>query len=374
MESLPLLRFGVIADVQYADNDDKTAWYNPSKTRFYRNSLEQVKKAFKHWEVVSEKDESNRVSFILQLGDIIDALNTNNDSHSAIRLTLACFLNNPQMPTFHTIGNHELYNFSRVELFNLFDTFMFGQLDLKRSFHMVHSKSSSNDRINSLYYKFTPKKGIKFIHLDMYEISVLGYSSEHANYKLGSTILETHHGHTDFELWDTDHCLHGPNKRFQSSNGAVSEEQLDWLEHELHDSDGKHEIVFVFGHAGLHHNSCGWDSILWNYDQILNCFNRHSCVVAYFNGHAHNFGYAVDNGIHFISFHGVIETAPDVDAFATISIHSDTMIVDGRGVEPYLNLPLKHKYHEPSNEDDLSIVEPLYEVNSLHLVEVEVKV
>lgn len=102
MMKRPLLRFGVVADVQYADSDDKQAWYNPLKTRFYRNSLNQMEKAFQYWQNVSNSD--CKVSFILQLGDIIDALNTSKCSQSAIHRTLNCFLNNPQLPTFHTVG------------------------------------------------------------------------------------------------------------------------------------------------------------------------------------------------------------------------------------------------------------------------------
>lgn len=106
--SKPMLRFGVVADVQYADSDDRQAWYNPAKTRFYRNSLKQVEKAFEHWEKVedtlADEPETCPVSFILQLGDIIDKLNTEACSHTAIDRTLACFLNNPKMPTFHTVG------------------------------------------------------------------------------------------------------------------------------------------------------------------------------------------------------------------------------------------------------------------------------
>ena len=100
-----LMKFGIVADVQYADSDDKQAWYNPEKTRFYRNSLKQVEKAFQHWEKL---DSEPPVSFILQLGDVIDQLNTSACSQSAIDLTLSCFLNNPKMPTFHTIGKYSI--------------------------------------------------------------------------------------------------------------------------------------------------------------------------------------------------------------------------------------------------------------------------
>ncbi|KAL1478410.1 hypothetical protein MTO96_035035 [Rhipicephalus appendiculatus] len=38
----PLLTFGVLTDVQYADCDDKPAGYDPSLIRYYRNALNQV--------------------------------------------------------------------------------------------------------------------------------------------------------------------------------------------------------------------------------------------------------------------------------------------------------------------------------------------
>ncbi|EEC16997.1 hypothetical protein IscW_ISCW012264 [Ixodes scapularis] len=41
----PLVTFGVLADVQYADHDDKPARYDPSLMRYYRNALNQVSTA-----------------------------------------------------------------------------------------------------------------------------------------------------------------------------------------------------------------------------------------------------------------------------------------------------------------------------------------
>lgn len=62
----PIVRFGVITDVQYADADDHPAWYDPSKTRYYRSSLNHVKEAFRYWTQGCSDDISP--SFALQLG------------------------------------------------------------------------------------------------------------------------------------------------------------------------------------------------------------------------------------------------------------------------------------------------------------------
>lgn len=68
----PLVKFGVLTDVQYADVDDKPAWYNPEKTRYYRSSLLHIRQAFESW--VNMGKEGHGPTFALQLGDLIDGM------------------------------------------------------------------------------------------------------------------------------------------------------------------------------------------------------------------------------------------------------------------------------------------------------------
>lgn len=231
----------------------------------------------------------------------------------------------------------------------LFDKYLFEHSHSEHSFGVNNPKAAlstidGDTSSHPLYYKFYPAEGVKFISLDTYDISVLGYAESHPKFQLAAALLEQYHGHRDQDLWDTDQALPpGPDRRFQASNGALSEEQLAWLDAELADSDLQQEIVVVFGHVGLHPGSCGWDSLLWNYERVLEIFGGHRCVVAYFSGHAHNAGYAEENGIHYVVYHGVIETAPTEDCFATVSLFADPgggrLVVDGRGVEQSLTLP-----------------------------------
>ncbi|CAG2116938.1 unnamed protein product, partial [Medioppia subpectinata] len=318
-----LLRFGVVADVQYADNDDRQAWYDSTKTRYYRNSLTQVKKAFTHWNCEEKRDKG--ISFVLQLGDIIDGINAqtreyHDSSADAIRKTLNEFESNQHIPTFHAVGNHELYNFSRKQLGQLFRDSLFKRMKLSSEsigLNGLEVLAENSDEL-SLYYKVNPISRLKLISLDCFDISVLGHESNHEKYIMAAEELFRHHGRHDWDLWDTDDHLVGPNKRFQSSNGAISEEQLNWLEKELQESDEKNELVIVFGHVGLNPDSSDWNTVMWNYDEVMACFDRHSSVVAYLSGHAHSSGYAYANGIHYISFHAIIETPPETEAFATI--------------------------------------------------------
>lgn len=105
-----MARFGVMTDVQYADSEDKPAWYDASKTRFYRSALDHVKRAFDHWNSAGR----NKPQFVLQLGDIIDGINVHHhdegQSLRAIRDTLNLFEIYPHMPTFHAVGKLRSYH------------------------------------------------------------------------------------------------------------------------------------------------------------------------------------------------------------------------------------------------------------------------
>ena len=220
----------------------------------------------------------------------------------------------------------------------------------------------------SLYYKFSPSPGLKFISLDCFDISVLGHDPSHHKYKSAEQILFQYHGCLDAEIWDTDDHLIGPNKRFQSSNGAISDEQLQWLETELKESDDKQEKVIVFGHVGLHPDSSDWNTTMWNYEEVIACFNRHPSVVAYLSGHAHNSGYANANGVHFVSFQAIIETPPQTEAFATIAVFVDRIEIEGHGTEMTRVLLINSR----TVSSDENMAEEVEELASNQTVEVEV--
>lgn len=205
-----------------------------------------------------------------------------------------------------------------------------------------------------LYYSFEPTPGIKLIALDCFEISILGNDPElnEDNFNIAAEILYSKHGHSDEELWDCDGPLVGLERRFQASNGGISQKQLDWLEQELIDADSQGQLVIVFGHVCLHPASSDATCLLWNYDQVVEVFSRHPSVIAYMSGHAHQPGHAVDaNGIHYVVFHGVIESDPSSQAFATVSLYKDRIEIEGKGTEPSISLNLsKLSRHLPENK------------------------
>ena len=65
----PLVTFGILADVQYANVDDLEQY---GRIRYYRNSLNLLRSAISDWK--SFKRTTNEIKFVLDLGDLVDAV------------------------------------------------------------------------------------------------------------------------------------------------------------------------------------------------------------------------------------------------------------------------------------------------------------
>lgn len=65
-------------------------------------------------------------------------------------------------------------------------------------------------------------------------------------------------------------------------------------------------------------------------------------VRAFFSGHDHFGGYARDmSGVHFVTLQGVIETALNDVAFATVEVYGDRALVNGKGRQASYVLPFE---------------------------------
>jgi hypothetical protein len=71
----------------------------------------------------------------------------------------------------------------------------------------------------------------------------------------------------------------------------------------------------------------------------LELIDRYPCVKAYFNGHYHAGGYTEINGIHMVNFHGMVDTRQD--AFAVVTLTSDSILIRGFGREPDRKLRIR---------------------------------
>jgi manganese-dependent ADP-ribose/CDP-alcohol diphosphatase len=219
----PIISFGLITDIQYADNDDQ--WnYTKTHLRRYRNALKLVDEACHYW-----LNGKYSISFILQLGDIIDGISfKNKTSIEDLNAVLEQFKRNfKSFPIYHIWGNHELYNFTRLELLNgplcSFDT----------------KKSSPGH-----YGTFEVCPNLRIIALDTYEFSALGVEKDSEVYIQAMELLEKHNQN---KSPNDPTGLRGHQRRFVQFNGGITLKQLNWLKEQLTEAKNRNEKVILIG-------------------------------------------------------------------------------------------------------------------------------
>lgn len=219
----PIISFGLITDIHYADNEDR---YNYTKThlRRYRNSLKLVDEACNYW-----LNGKYSISFILQLGDLIDGICfTNKTSVKDLNTILEGFRKNfNTLKIYHLWGNHELYNFNRNELLN-------GPLC-----------SFDTKQISPGHYgTFEVCPNLRIIALDTYELSALGVEKDSEVYIQSMELLEKHNQN---ENANDPTGLRGHQRRFVQFNGGMTPKQLNWLKDQLNEAKNRNEKVILTG-------------------------------------------------------------------------------------------------------------------------------
>ncbi|XP_033840579.1 manganese-dependent ADP-ribose/CDP-alcohol diphosphatase [Periophthalmus magnuspinnatus] len=318
MSADPLFTFGVIADIQYADLDDGFN-FTRTRKRYYRNSLQLLRNARDHWSEAPVQPE-----FVLQLGDIIDGFNTQQHaSRSALDTVLREFGSSP-VEVHHVWGNHEFYNFTRGELLCS---------ELNSTLHVQRRLGESRPGGDIYAYSFSPYPGFCFIVLDAYDMSLLGLDQDSEQYQRALKLIQKYNGNQDLNQPPTTTMSHRLLQRFTKFNGGFSQEQLDWLDSVLSCADDKQEKVTIVSHLPVHPDSTDPVCLAWNHSILLQLIQKHPSVVLFMAGHDHDGGYHYDwqNHVHHLTLEGVIETPPDSNAFGTVSVYQDRMVLTGHG-------------------------------------------
>ncbi|KFO74983.1 Manganese-dependent ADP-ribose/CDP-alcohol diphosphatase, partial [Cuculus canorus] len=269
--------FGVIADIQYADAEDGYD-YSGIRRRYYRQSLQLLQEAVGAW-----REEKQQLGFVLQLGDSIDGINARSgQAEKALQKVLGALEQLP-VPVHHASGNHA--------------------------------------------YHFMATACFRVIVLDAYDMSILGSEPNSPRYRESLRLLREKNPNDDL---NSPTGLREP--RFVEFNGGFSQAQLDWFDEVLKFSDENQEKVIVMGHLPIHPDASDIVSLAWNYEDALSVIHSHGCVVCFIAGHLHDGGYCLDShGVHHLTLEGVIETPPESNAFGTIYVYEDKMILKGRG-------------------------------------------
>lgn len=273
----PVLSFGLLTDVQYADAD-------PEGERHFRESIPKLKAAAA-WLA------GKKLPFTLHLGDIIDR-----DFKSFA--TVMPLFDGLGHPVRHLLGNHD---------YSVTDGEKGGVVGVAG--------------MPGEYYQFS-HSGVRFVMLDTSDLSTYKYPAGsprdlESEARLKQLAAEKSNG---AKPW----------------NGGVSEAQLKWLDDELAAADAAKERVILCGHhpllPGVGHQA-------WNAAEVLAVIDRHPAVAAYFNGHNHAGAEVIRQGVPYITFKSVLHE-PGVNAYSAIHLFADRLEIEGNGREQSRVIPL----------------------------------
>ncbi|KAL9272801.1 Manganese-dependent ADP-ribose/CDP-alcohol diphosphatase-like protein, partial [Drosera capensis] len=293
----PLFSFGVISDVQYADIPDGRSFLGVP--RYYRHSLLVLQRAVQSW------NNAVNLSFAINYGDIVDGFCPRDESLNSVKKVVAEF-EKFDGPVYHMIGNHCLYNLPRDELVPMLRI---------------------PGRSGLAYYEFSPTPDYRFVVLDAYDVSAIGWTRDHPNTLKAMAFLEEKNPNADK---NSPNGLVGLDRRFLLFNGAVGKEQLDWLDSVLQDASNSEQKVIICCHIPLDPGASSDDSLLWNYEEVMDVIHRYKCVKACLAGHDHKGGYSVDSyRVHHRVFEAALECPPGSDAFGYIDVYDDRISLVG---------------------------------------------
>ena len=263
----PILMIGLIADPQYQDAPS-------SGERQYRESL---------WKLNEAIDSFNyyEVDFIQNLGDIINGEWRSFDSIMPVYNKI-----NPDIETYHLLGNHD-FSIDSVQMADLLETLS----------------------MPDCYYSYV-KKDWRFIVLDATDYSY------YAN---------PLHKHTIDKIDEYYTRTEGEQNHYDW-NGGIGEEQQDWLKATLDSAKSLDQKVIVFSHMPLRPEHA---TNLWNSREIVDIIESSSNVIVFINGHRHEGGYTFENGIHYITIAGMLNTM--ISSYGILEIYRDRLVLKGFG-------------------------------------------
>ena len=120
-------------------------------------------------------------------------------------------------------------------------------------------------------------------------------------------------------------------------NAGMSGRQLAWIAERLAAAQDAGDRVILLGHYPIYPPS---DHALWNADAMTDLLAASPAALAYLCGHDHRGGCAERNGVHFVNFRGMVDTAHQ-NAFAVLSVFDDRIEIAGQGREPDRRLPVR---------------------------------
>ena len=238
--------------------------------RFYRKSPNRLHNAVN----ILNK---HALDYSIHLGDFIDRDFESFEVVSPIYQQL-------KVPKYHVLGNHD-----------------FSVADGKKK--DVPGKLGLENR----YYDFEVS-GWRFVALDGNDVSFHAYPEDSEQYRMAADYYEKNE-------------IKSPKW-----NGAIGDKQYLWLKNVLEKSCEVGEKVVLYCHFPIFpenpHN-------LWNAEKIVNLIKAYPCVKAYINGHNHEGNYGFQDGVHYLTLKGMVDT--EETSYAVLDIIDDQIKLNGFG-------------------------------------------
>ncbi len=277
---LPILRFGVVADPQYAARPP-----HAGMNRHYARSLAKLSAAV---EVFNGKE----LSFVITLGDIIDR-----DFESFDDI----------LPVYDSLRHENL--------------FLLGNHDFSVAANRL-ADVATRVGMATPYYSFT-RQGWRFIVLNGNEVSTFAPPEGHPYRDIAARRLAELRAAGAINAHDW--------------NAMPSDEQFAWLSDQINKARAAGERVIVMNHYPVYPPNAH-DS--WDRERIIALLTAHDHVVAYFSGHNHAGNFGTLEGCHFLNFKGMVDTETE-NTFAIVEIWADRIEVRGFGREDSRTLNLR---------------------------------
>ncbi|MCJ8517394.1 3',5'-cyclic AMP phosphodiesterase CpdA [Pseudorhizobium tarimense] len=275
---IPLIRFGVIADPQYAPLPP-----NLGLNRYFANSLAKLDEAVAAF-------NAEELSFVVTLGDLVDRGFENFDAVLARYAPL-------RHDSIFLPGNHDF-------------------IVAPEQLPDVRAKLS----MPAPYHHFS-RNGLRFVVIDGNEESLFYTAKDDPRRERAVARLAALEAASAMNA--------------QTWNGGISREQLAWLSNVLADAAAAGEKVVVMGHYPLYpensHN-------LWEWQELVGLFERSGNVLVYLSGHNHVGNLGRHGSTWYVNFKGMVDTESE-NTFAVVAIHEDRLEITGFGREESRTLP-----------------------------------
>ncbi len=341
----PRFRFGILADIQYCDQEDRKN-ITGTQMRRYRNSLNVASRAVTYF-------NSHECDFLVHNGDITDhqcAFDFAKDDFKPVasgREDLGAvmrILSEAKCADWvFTIGNHELYNFTREEL----------REGVPSPGSALDFKCSNAD--GDFYYSFAPGPGWRVMVLDPYAVSIYRKGRQRGLCEDAVELLRRHNPNVDKfvsenpQVIETERMsgtfpyfkdIEGLDGRWVPFNGGLGKEQLAWARETIRAASAAGEKVLIFSHLLIHPHSTANRSgktLMWDYDEMLEIIESEDvrgvvkCVVS---GHQHEGAkwQCEKTGVHYIGMESPM-LAMDLSPgpFAVVEVFDDEIVLRGYG-------------------------------------------